>query len=213
MNACSNLVYLPHPEFIQVCLLNDRAAREQELISLAQGGSLDALNELILSYQDTVFRQAFWMLFEEEAAEDATQEVFILIFRKLYTFRGGSFRAWLLRITTNYCLDQIRSRKRQRYLSLEQSYEDGGEKEPYWKKSPGENPEQVVERLETREMINRSFQKLTPKYRKVILLIDFHELDYREASAVLGLPMGTVKSRLARARQKLKADLQETFKN
>ncbi len=213
MDTCATLVYPPHPEFAPVCLLDDRAAREQELISQARDGNLEAFNELILTYQDIVFRQASWMLNEEEAAEDAAQEVFLQVFRKLTMFRGGSFRSWLLKITTNYCLDQIRSRTRHRQVPWEGSYADGEEKDSDWMKVREDLPEQALERSETREMINRCFQKLTPEYRTILLLIDIQEFDYREASAVLGLPLGTVKSRLARARQKMQGYLQETLKN
>jgi RNA polymerase sigma-70 factor (ECF subfamily) len=213
MDTCATLVPTPHLDFTPVCLIDDRAARERDLISQAQDGSLEAFNELVLTYQDAVYRQAFWMLDEEEAAEDAAQDVFLTVFRKLNTFRGGSFRAWVLRITTNYCLDQIRSWKNQRCLPFEQYYQDGEEKEADWTKALDDLPEQAVERLETREIINRCFQKLTPEYRSILLLVDIQELDYQEASAVLGLPIGTVKSRLARARQKLQGYLFVTLKN
>jgi RNA polymerase sigma-70 factor (ECF subfamily) len=213
MDTCLTLDYISHPDITQLCPLAGRTADEQELIHQAQNGSLDSFNELVLTYQDAVYRQAFWMLNEEEAAEDAVQEVFILVFRKLFMYHGGSFRSWLLKITTNYCLDQIRSMKRQRWIPLEQTFEDGGEKGSYWMKAQEELPEQALERSETREVINRCFQKLTPEYRTVLLLVDVQEMDYREAAAVLRLPIGTLKSRVARARQRLQMDLQKVLKN
>lgn len=79
--------------------------------------------------------------------------------------------------------------------------------EPYWVKGPGDSPEKVLERAETGEAILRSIQKLAPEFRLPVILADLQEMDYVEASAVLHLPLGTFKSRLSRARQKLREDL------
>jgi RNA polymerase sigma-70 factor, ECF subfamily len=180
---------------------------EDEVIYSSQRGDLDAFNRLVLAYQDVVFRQAYWMLSEEEAAEDAVQEAFLRAYEKLNSFHGGSFRAWLLRITTNYCLDQIRSTSNHPKLPLEQFNEDGEEIEPNWLKDPRETPEQVMERVETGQRIANAIQRLNPVFRCVVILVDLQELDYAETSTVLHIPVGTVKSRLARARNQLREDL------
>ena len=85
---------------------------EPALIQSALDGDLDAFNRLVLAYQDMVYNQAYRMLGESQTAQDATQDAFIAAYRKLHTYRGGSFRAWLLRIVTNLCYDELRRRKR-----------------------------------------------------------------------------------------------------
>jgi RNA polymerase sigma-70 factor (ECF subfamily) len=92
---------------------------EVELIQYAQKGDLDAFNRLVLAYQDMVYNQAYRVIGESDAAEDATQEAFISAYRKIHTYRGGSFKAWLLRIVTNACYDELRRRKRRPTTPLE----------------------------------------------------------------------------------------------
>jgi RNA polymerase sigma-70 factor (ECF subfamily) len=96
-------------------------------------GDLDAFNRLVLEYQNLVYNQAYRMMGEKESAADATQTAFISAYRKLSGFRGGSFRAWLLRIVTNACYDELRWRSAHPSIPLEPIYEDGEENEyPYW---------------------------------------------------------------------------------
>ncbi|HLO13688.1 MAG TPA: sigma factor, partial [Anaerolineales bacterium] len=85
---------------------------EAELIQLACQGHLGAFNKLVVKYQDQVFNQAHHLLENDDVAEDVTQDAFLLAFRKFYQFRGGSFRAWLLKIATNLCYDKMRTWKR-----------------------------------------------------------------------------------------------------
>jgi RNA polymerase sigma-70 factor (ECF subfamily) len=185
---------------------------ESQSVSRAQRGDLNAFNQLILAYQDIVFRQAFWILREEAAAEDAVQDAFLMAYCKLGTFRGGSFRSWILRITINYCLDQIRSAHRRPSVRFDPADVDGKEIEPIWMKDPRETLEQLIERTETNELINFTIQKLSIDSRMVVLLVDLQDLNYIEASNVLQIPVGTVKSRLARARRKLGENLQVSWK-
>jgi len=193
-----------------------KTIREKQDISLAQRGDLAAFNALVLAYQDQVYRQAYWMLGEEEAAEDATQEIFLLLYRKLDHFQGGSFKAWLLRIARNYCLDQLRLRKRRPTLPIEACNEYDEEIEtPSWLADPGDSPDIIAERRETQTTILSCVEKLPPEYRTVIVLVDIQEMNYQEAASLLGIPVGTVKSRLARARLQMrdairKSSLSET---
>ncbi len=180
---------------------------QDQRIRQAQNGNLDAFNELVLAYQDRVFRHALWLLNDEAAAEDASQEAFLLAYRKIHTFQGSSFRPWLLKITTNVCLDYIRAAKRRPCQSLESINEAGEELEPSWLKDPGDTPETVLERSEIGDRISHAIQRLALEYRMAVVLVDLQELDYAEACAVLHIPLGTLKSRLARARAKLREDL------
>ena len=98
---------------------------EAGLIKDAQQGDLDAFNRLILAYQDRVHNQAFRVLGESQSADDATQEAFLSAYKNLRSFRGGSFRAWLLRIVTNACYDELRRRKRRPTTPLEPVDDEG----------------------------------------------------------------------------------------
>lgn len=182
---------------------------EVALIESARKGDLDSFNRLVLAYQDLVFGQAFRMMGESASAEDATQTTFISAFRKLGSYRGGSFRAWLLRIVTNACYDELRRRQRRPTSPLEPFGSDDEEIEsPYWLSDPGESPEEATERTELGRAIQHCLDELPPDFRAVAILVDVQGLDYREAAAAVGKPLGTVKSRLARARMRLRDCLQ-----
>ncbi|NLG73421.1 MAG: sigma-70 family RNA polymerase sigma factor [Chloroflexi bacterium] len=182
---------------------------ESALIASAQQGDLDAFNRLVLAYQDLVFSQAYRMMGEAEAAEDITQEAFISAYRKIDSYRGGSFKAWLLRIVTNASYDELRRLKRRPTTPLEPLDEDDDEIEsPRWLADPGETPEEVAERDELGRALQRCLGELPEEFRSVVVLVDMHGLDYAEAAQSMGKPLGTVKSRLARARLRLRDCLQ-----
>src|SRR5512142_1843577 len=100
---------------------------EPALIRDAQTGDLDAFNRLVLAYQDIAFNLALRMLNDEDAAADATQTAFISAYRNLHAYRGGSFRAWVLRMVTNSCYDELRKRHRHPTTSLEPMTDDDEE--------------------------------------------------------------------------------------
>lgn len=182
---------------------------EIALIQDAKQGDLDAFNRLILAYQDRVYNQAYRVLGESQAADDASQEAFISAYKNLRSFRGGSFRAWLLRIVTNACYDELRRRKRRPTTSLEPLDESGDEIEsPHWIADPGELPENSIVREELGKAIQYCLDELPPDFRVVVVLVDVQGMDYREASSVIGKPLGTVKSRLARGRNRMQECLQ-----
>lgn len=174
---------------------------EQALIHHARNGDLDAFNSLVLAYQDRIYHQAYRMLNDPAVAADATQDTFISAYRKLNTYRGGSFLAWLLRIVTNTCYDELRRRKRHPTVPLEpKDNEDQEIESPRWMVDPGESPEEAAERLELGRAIQHCLSRLDPDFRAVAVLVDIQGLDYQSAAQVLGCALGTVKSRLARAR-------------
>jgi RNA polymerase sigma-70 factor (ECF subfamily) len=178
---------------------------EKTLIADAQRGDLDAFNRLVLAYQDMLYGQAYRMMGEKYAAEDATQEAFISAFKKLKSYRGGSFKAWLLRIVTNACYDELRRRKRRPTTHLEPVNEENEPIEsPSWLTDPGESPEKAAQRSEVRAALELCIQNLPIEFRTVVLLVDIQGLDYTEASRVVRRPLGTVKSRLARARVRMR---------
>ena len=182
---------------------------EAGLIQDAQKGDLDAFNRLILAYQDRVYSQAFRVLGDSQSADDATQEAFISAYKHLSSFRGGSFRAWLLRIVTNACYDELRRRKRRPITSLEPVDDAGDEIEsPHWIADPGELPEDNIVRSELGHAIQNCLDQLPEDFRVVAVLVDVQGLDYLEAAGVIGKPLGTIKSRLARARNRMRECLQ-----
>lgn len=182
---------------------------EKILISDAKGGDLEAFNRLVLEYQDLVYYQAYRIMGDAQSAEDAAQEAFISAYRKLSSYRGGSFRAWLLRIVTNACYDELRRRKRRPTTPLEPLGADEEEVEsPRWLSDPGESPEDFAERVELSGAIQRCLDDLPDEFRVVVVLVDVQGFDYSEASQVVGRPVGTVKSRLSRARERMRDCLQ-----
>lgn len=178
---------------------------ETALINLAQRGDLDAFNRLVLAYQDQVYNHALRVMGESAAAEDATQEAFISAYRNLGGYRGGSFRAWLLRIVTNACYDELRRRKRRPSTPLEPLDEDGEEVEsPRWMVDLKDLPEDEIERQELARAIQHCLNSLPADFRAAVVSVDLQGLDYAEVSQMLRVPLGTVKSRLARARLRLR---------
>ena len=178
---------------------------EVALIQAARHGDLDAYNRLVLAYQDVVYHQAYRLISEPEAAEDAAQDAFIAAYRHLGDYRGGSFKAWLLRIVTNICYDELRRRKRRPTTPLEPLDEDEEEIEsPRWLADPGESPEESAERGELAKALQHCLDDLPDDFRAAVVLVDLQGLDYSAASHAMGKPLGTVKSRLARARLRLR---------
>lgn len=187
-------------------------AAEEMLIQKASNGDLDAFNQLVLTYQDIVYNHAYALLSEPGLAEDATQEGFIKAFESLSAFRGGSFRAWLLKIVTNCAYDTLRRSRRHPTQPLFPRDENGEELEsPIWLTDPSPSVQATVEQNELSRDIYRLLDELPEVYRSVVTLIDLYELDYTEAARALNVPIGTVKSRLARARLQLKEKLQGGF--
>lgn len=175
------------------------------MIQAARGGDLDSFNRLVLAYQDLVYNQAFRMIGEEESADDATQNAFISAYNHLGSFRGGSFKAWLLRIVTNACYDELRRRKRRPTIPLEPLDDAGEEVEsPNWMVDPADHPEEQVQRLELQNAIQHCLDNLPAEFRSAVVMVDVQGLDYSEAAESIGTPIGTIKSRLARARLRLR---------
>src|SRR5690606_2250393 len=122
---------------------------EAALIKQAQGGEIDAYNTLVLHYQELAYNIAYRIVGEPDAAADATQEAFISAYRALGSFRGGSFKSWLLRIVTNACYDELRRRKRRPQAALEALYVEDESPEPGTSfTTEMENPETYAQRMD-----------------------------------------------------------------
>ncbi len=183
---------------------------EQALIQEALDGNLDAFNGLVLHYQDIVYNVAYRVMGEPGAASDACQEAFISAYQKLHQYRGGSFKSWLLRIVTNACYDELRRRQRRPITPLLPETDDGEiVEDPFWIEDDQASPEKQTEQAELEKAIQRCISALEEKFRTVLVLVDIEGLDYEAASQIAKTPLGTVKSRLARARSRVQECLQD----
>jgi RNA polymerase sigma factor (sigma-70 family) len=181
---------------------------EPALISAAQRGNVDAFNTLVLSYQAMVYGVAYRIMGDEAAASDAAQEAFISAYKGLKGFRGGSFKSWLLRTVTNACYDALRYNRRRPATSLDAlGAADDGEGEGDFEDfipADTETPADAAERSELRRAILAAVQQLPPDQRITFVLSDIQGLSYEEIADAMQTSLGTVKSRLSRARAKLR---------
>lgn len=185
--------------------IQSQQASDDLLIRQAVAGNLESFNQLVLIYQDMVYHHAFALLGDQDAAGDAAQESFIKAFENIAHFRGGSFRAWLLKIATNVAYDMLRRSKRHPTQPLYPEDQDGEDIESAsWLADSNPSVSAVVEQNELAREIYRALDDLPDAFRSVLMLVDLYELDYTEAAQALKVPIGTVKSRLARARLQMK---------
>jgi RNA polymerase sigma factor (sigma-70 family) len=183
------------------------ASDEQQVIEQTRHGDLAAFNTLVLRYQDNVYGVCYRILGDAAAAADAAQETFITAYRRLSTYRGGSFRAWLLRIATNTCYDELRRRQRRPAESLDNlpgaEYDDGpliADDNP--------SPEQITQQNELNRAVLNCINALGTDQRTILILSDVEGMSYQEIAQIVGANLGTVKSRLSRARVAVRDCLQ-----
>ncbi|MCC6148241.1 MAG: RNA polymerase sigma factor [Anaerolineaceae bacterium] len=179
---------------------------EQKLIELSQRGQLESFNQLVLTYQEIVYNTAYRIFGEAPPAEDATQIAFIKAYQNIKQYRGGSFKAWLLRTVTNTCYDELRRQKRRPTTPLEPVNPEGEEDtlSPAWLADSSPTPEEALEKKELERIVQNCIQSLPDEFRVIVILVDMQDFNYQEAAETIGKPLGTVKSRLARARLRLK---------
>lgn len=184
--------------------------KENTLVKKTLKGDLEAFNSLVLVHQDAAYTLAFRILGNSAAAEDITQDAFLSAYRKLDSFIYGSFKAWLLRIVTNACYDELRRQKRRPTTELYPTNENNIEVDtPYWLEDPGKTPEEEIMQSELSAVIQKSLDSLQVNFRTVVVLVDILGMSYAQAAEVTGVPVGTIKSRLRRARLGLINHLRE----
>ena len=179
--------------------------REQEaaIVRKVLGGDANAFETLVLEYEKNVYNIALRMTGNSEDAADMTQEAFIKAYNSLQSFRGDSkFSVWLYRIVSNVCLDFLRSRNRRPTVSLSVE-DDDGEDAQLDVADESQSPELLLDRKLTRESVRRGLDSLPPDYRQILLLREIQGLSYDEIAQALSLEVGTVKSRIFRARKRL----------
>jgi RNA polymerase sigma-70 factor (ECF subfamily) len=175
---------------------------EQALLERAQAGDADAFSRLVTLHREAVYRAAYWVLKDQELALDATQEAFLKAFRYIARFeRRSSFRTWVRRIATNTALDKAAKRGR----------------DPVGQGLPSDDVVRdrraapvgdALERRERRELVRAAIEELPPAQRAAVLLRDVEGLSYAEIADELGIPKGTVMSRIHAGRQNLRGKLE-----
>ena len=173
---------------------------ENLLLTMAMGGDVDAFNRLVAIHQNAVYGFAMSLTRQHALADDVTQETFISAFRSISKMRGGNFRAWLFRIARNKAYDHFRRQNRRRESSVDE------EDAPFLATLTDDNPSPhaVAVNSELRDALEHCVGGLSDEHREVIVLIDVQGQSYDEASTVCGVNIGTVKSRLNRARRRVR---------
>ena len=183
-------------------------------VTAARDGDPAAFSALIQQHYNAAVRVAQQILRTEEAAADAVQDALLKAHRAMYRFQDGNFRSWLLRIVTNTCYDHLRRQKRRFSVSLDELTEATNGEALFQMDalvaSPADGPEQMAVHNETMTLLLTAIDELPAWHRTVILLVDVHGYDYSEAAELLKVPLGTVKSRLSRARAALRDRLVAT---
>jgi RNA polymerase sigma-70 factor, ECF subfamily len=180
---------------------------EPALIKQAQQGDVTAYNTLVLHYQNALYNVAYRIMGEPGAAADATQEAFISAYRSLRRFRGGNFKAWLMRIVTNASYDELRRRQRRPQTSLD-AIQETYESSPLLVSQNTEGPEEHQSRMELVEAVERCLEDLPVDQRTAAVLCDVEGYSYDDIARMMSTSLGTVKSRISRARAKLRDCLQ-----
>jgi RNA polymerase sigma-70 factor, ECF subfamily len=183
------------------------ALSTDEELAIAQTlqGDVDAFNALVKKYERLAYSVAYRLLQSREAASDAVQESFLKAFRALPSFNYGSFKSWLLRIVINACYDYLRHDRRLRTdLLSDEPDEDSSEDNVYLVADPHASPLALVERQELRERLELGLRALPVEQRSALVLADIHGYSYQEISEITGMTLGTVKSRISRARSRMR---------
>jgi len=177
--------------------MSDRTSSDRALIRRYLEGDVTAFDELMRVHEDRVFAICLRMMTDRDAALDAAQDVFLTVFRKADRYKEqAAFSTWLYRVAVNTCYDHLRRRKRKRTTSLPEYFDPADPR--------GEDPLTAVE---LRPDIETALATLSPEFRAAIVLVDLNGMSLEGASEALDIPIGTVKSRVFRARRLLAAEL------
>jgi len=162
--------------------------------------------ELVLPHLDAAYNLARWLTRNTQDAEDVVQEAYLRAFRFFGGFRGGDARTWLLKIVRNTCYTLLHKNRGQQTAALfdEQVHTDIAE---------SQNPETLLLRKAAGQSLNRALEELPTAFREVLVLLEVEGLSYKEIASVLDIPIGTVMSRLARARRRLRESLSRDLSN
>lgn len=175
---------------------------EADWMARAQQGDTEAFEQLLLRYEKRVFSLALRICGNPQDAQEAAQEAFLSAWQGLSFFRGdASFSTWLYRLTSNACVDLLRREGRHRSRAACSLDDEAGTLDP---PDPAPSPQEAAEQQELRQQIQEGLQSLSLPHRQVLVLRELHQLTYDEIAATLDLDVGTVKSRINRARRQLR---------
>ena len=189
------------------------AQDDQQLVKRAQGGHLEAYDELIRRYQERIYATIYHMTANHEDANDLAQETFIKAYQALKSFKGdSSFFTWVYRIAVNKTINFLKQRKNKTHMSLN-DLDFNAEHDPDLVALVSDKtPRREVNLIELQEKLNGAMQKLSETHRLVVTLHDVQGLSHEDISKIMGCNTGTVRSRLFYARQQLQAYLSDYFK-
>jgi RNA polymerase sigma-70 factor, ECF subfamily len=197
------------PNAIRTAPLNKE--EERRLVSLSQRGDLDAFDTLVRAFERPVYNLAYRMTGNYDDANDVASEAFIRVFSAIPRFRGeSSFATWLYRIVTNVFLDERKRRRAHPMVSLDDDYEVDGANLQRQIEDTGPGPNALAEEQERRRVLDRAIRALPDFQREMITMYHVMNLSYDEIGDITGAPIGTVKSRLNRARLALRENLDES---
>ncbi len=191
-------------------MAKDASAKQEDkaYIAKAKAGDMAAFELLVQQYEKIVYNVTLRMMNHSEDAKDISQEVWIKAYRSIANFdERAAFSTWIYRIAVNTCIDEMRKRKGKQSLSLDQEFQD---EEGAWKHEvadAGATPEECVLQQETKNEIYQALDKLSEQYKTVFILRDMQGLTYEEIEEITGLALGTVKSRISRARRHIKEEI------
>jgi RNA polymerase sigma-70 factor (ECF subfamily) len=171
------------------------------LLQKAKAGDDEAFTLLVKAYQNKVFSLAYYVTKNHHDAEDVAQEVFIKLWRALPTYRGDAPDPWVMKIAKNTCLDFVKQKKR--VEPLEYEIDDESVERPIPDTDAQSNPPEAAVQAEQRQQIAKAILQLSDEHREILTLRYINGLSYEQLQEVLGVGMGTVKSRLARAKKSL----------
>jgi len=182
-----------------------------ELIKRFKMGDENVFEELVKRYQQRVYNTTYRMLGSPEDASDMAQETFLRVYHNLPKFReNSSFSTWLFKIATNICRDYLRKEKRDfTRMSYEENFTERHNSSILDIPGENESPEEISVRLEIQKEVQKLINNLPYEYKEVIILREFQGFSYEEMANILEISIGTVKSRLSRARENLRQDLKK----
>lgn len=177
---------------------------EKKLIEQAKSGDQDAFAQLVLAHQNKVYTLCVHLVSDRQEAEDLAQEAFLKAWQNLDKFQGeSSFATWMHRLTTNLCLDFLRKKTRRKNISVAVSLDD---EESGWSEPADhrQDPQQKLEQNERRQALSRALAELPEEHRRLLLMREVGGMSYQEIADALEVDLGTIKSRIARARERLR---------
>jgi RNA polymerase sigma-70 factor (ECF subfamily) len=188
----------------------DKKNEDTELVALAQKGSTNSFNKLVDKYHSRIYSLTYQMTSNREDAEDLTQEIFIKAFEALPRFKGrSSFYTWLYRIGINKTINYRKKRNRNRPLSIDALDQDITYDEVYAELDSKDSPLRHIGLNELQVKLNEAMQRLSLKHRTVVVMHDIEGIPHDEIAKIVGVSVGTIRSRLFYARRQLQADLGE----